>query len=216
MKKWARKFRDLLYTAVLEGNSKESLVLVTTARKEGINGDGILLIIQESMKAVGERFEKGEYFLPEVLCSAEAAEKVIEAVSPDVEISHHAKRTKIVIGTVQGDIHDIGKNILVAVLRSAGHQVYDLGTDVSADKFVKELGRTKAKFLLMSALTTTTMPYMKKVTEMVEQEGLRDHIKIIIGGGPVTKDFAAQIHADGYGKNAFEALAKVNSMLARI
>lgn len=210
-----RRVLDLLCDAILDGKLRKSSILTSEATRAGISAKDIISTIQKSMAIVGKKFEKGEYFLPEVLCSADSAEKALEVVAPLLNMDPTSKQTKIVVGTVKGDIHDIGKNILVTVLRSAGHQVQDLGTNVSAEGFISAVGERKADFLLMSALTTTTMLYMKNVIDEIVQNGVRDEIMIIIGGGPVTEEFAVRIGADGYGKNAFEALAKINALAER-
>jgi len=196
--RFAETLKDI-YQAILEGDPEKTDDCTSTAIEQKVEASHILMIIQQSMAKVGKKFEKGEYFLPEVLCSAESAERALRITVPHLKLNLNSIQCRIVVGTVYGDIHDIGKNILVTVLRAAGHDVSDLGTNV----------------LFMSALTTTTMLYMKQVIKEIEKSGLRRKIIIIVGGGAVTEAFAKEIGADGYGKNAFEALKKVNAFLRK-
>jgi len=203
-----------IYQAILSGDPEKTIDCTSTAIEQKVEASQILTIIQRSMAEVGKKFEKGEYFLPEVLCSAESAERAMRTTVPHLKLNRNLVQSRIVVGTVYGDIHDIGKNILVTVLRAAGHDVLDLGTNVSSVEFVNEV-RRGADFLFMSALTTTTMLYMKQVIKEIEESQLRKKIIIIVGGGAVTEAFAKEIGADDYGRNAFEALKKVNAFLRK-
>jgi corrinoid protein of di/trimethylamine methyltransferase len=164
--------------------------------------------IVKGMEIVGEKFEKGEYFLSELIAAGEIGKQIIELLNPFIKMSarESKKLGKVVIGTVRGDIHDIGKNIVAMLLDTAGFEVIDLGADVPPDRFVEAVARHDAKIVAMSALLTVTMPEMRNVIEELKKAGLRDRVKVIVGGAPVTKEYADEIGADGYGENAFEGV----------
>jgi corrinoid protein of di/trimethylamine methyltransferase len=164
--------------------------------------------IVKGMEVVGEKFEKGEYFLSELIAAGEIGKQIIELLNPFIKMSarEFRKLGKVVIGTVKGDIHDIGKNIVAMLLDTAGFEVIDLGADVPPDRFVESVAKHDAKIVAMSALLTVTMPEMRGVIEELKKAGLRDRVKVIVGGAPVTKEYADEIGADGYGENAFEGV----------
>ncbi len=157
------------------------------------------------MGVVGERFKDGEMFVPEVLMSARAMDNGLNMVKPLITEGDLPTVGHVVIGTVKGDLHDIGKNLVAMLMESNGFQVENLGVDVSPEKFVEVIKEKKPDILAMSAMLTTTMTNMIKTIEILKEEGLRDQVKIIIGGAPVTEDYAKEIEADGYTYNASEA-----------
>jgi len=186
---------------------------VPDAVKEALNkGIPPLKIINEAlapaMNIVGKKFEEGEYFLAELVAAGETFKEVLGILRPLLLKSREKiKRLgKVVIGTVRGDLHDIGKNIVATMLESAGFEVYDLGADVPPEEFVKKAKEVNADIVAMSALLTTTMIEMKNVIEELKKAGIRDKVKVIIGGAPVTEEFAREIGADAYAEDAVKAV----------
>jgi len=165
------------------------------------------------MELVGEKMESGELFLPEVIMSAEAMSAAVEILKPLLAESEFGLEGKVVIGTVKGDNHDIGKNLVAVFLKSVGFEVYDIGVDVSPEVFVEEIREKDADMLAMSTLLTTTMHMMKETIDAVKERGYRDHIKIAVGGSPITKEFADDIGADGYASDAQSATKLVKALL---
>jgi 5-methyltetrahydrofolate--homocysteine methyltransferase len=166
-----------------------------------------------ALKEVGIRFEKQEYFLPEMLASAMAVKKGMEALGPLLRKESVKTLGTIVIGTVEGDIHDVGKNIVIMMLEGAGFKVYDLGVDVSMDKFVKAVKEYNPDILAMSALLNITMQYMGEVIHCIIKEGIRKKIKIVVGGSPLSQEFSDSIGADGYAADATKAVKKIQEIL---
>ncbi len=165
------------------------------------------------MNVVAERFKSGHMFLPEVLAVAGAMKAGMTLVKPLLAGTKQSSFGKVVIGTVRGDMHDIGKNLVGIMLEGAGFEVIDLGTDVRADKFVEAVEREKPAVVGMSALLTTTMLHMKGVIEALEKKNLRSGVKIIVGGAPISSNFANEIKADGYARDAGSAPDLVRSLL---
>ena len=170
----------------------------------------------QPMGVVGERMKTGEMFLPEVLASANAMRGGVELIKPLIKIEESSKlyAGKVVVGTVSGDIHNIGKNIVILMLESAGFMVVDAGVDVSAEKFLQMVEEEKPGILGLSALLTNTVGQMKEVIEALNQSNLRDKIKVMVGGAPVTQEFADSIGADGYASDAGSAVDKAKELLA--
>ena len=164
-----------------------------------------------AMSEVGRLFEEGEYFVPELMISARAMQAAMKILNPLLTGSGVQKIGRVVIGTVKGDFHDIGKNLVAAMLEGGGFDVVDLGVDVSPEKFAEAVQKQTGTLVALSALLTTTMPQMKNVIEKLESDGLRNTSKIIIGGAPVTGEFAKQIGADGYCDNASAAVTLAKS-----
>lgn len=158
------------------------------------------------MQVVGEKFSTKEYFIPDMLASAEAVGEAMDILKPFLETSNVEARGKFAIVTVKGDIHDIGKNIVAILLKGAGYEVNDLGTDVPTEKIVEAVREYKPDYLGLSALLTTTMVAMGEVVEALKDSGLRDSVRVIIGGAAVSKDYADQIGADAYCVDGFEAI----------
>ncbi len=198
---------------VIEGQAKPVVPLVEQALQEGVAPEKILhdgLI--DAMQEVGRLFEEGEYFVPEMLISARAMKAGLELLKPHLVDSGVPSLGRIVIGTVKGDLHDIGKSLVAMMFEGAGFEVIDLGVDVPPERFIEELNRG-AQILAMSALLTTTMPGMKRTIEAIEQAGLRDRTLIMVGGAPVTAGFAKEIGADGYAPDASSAVRKAHELL---
>ena len=180
------------------------------------SGIGLLDIISkgltEGMTIVGQKFEAEEYFIPDMLASAEAVGAAMEMLEPHLARSGIKSKGKIVVATVKGDLHDIGKNIVTILLRGAGYIVKDLGNDIETQTIVEAVREEKPEFLGLSALLTSTMVHMGDTIKALTESGLRDGVKIIIGGAPVSEEFAGSIGADGYGADGFQALAVVESL----
>ena len=166
------------------------------------------------MAEVGRLFEEGEYFVPEMLISARAMKSAMAILKPLLTSGEVGAAGKVIIGTVKGDLHDIGKNLVSLMLEGAGFQVVDLGSDVSPEKYVEAAKEHTPNLVAMSALLTTTMVNMKSTITALEEAGLRGKVKVIIGGAPVTDAYAAQIGADGYASDASRAVAVAKSLLA--
>ncbi|MBU4174411.1 MAG: corrinoid protein [Actinobacteria bacterium] len=181
--------------------------LVEDALNRGIGAKGILVdAISSGMTEVGERYEKGMYFLPDMLAAAETVEAAMEILEPYLLKAGIESRGKIVLATVKGDLHDIGKNIVGLMLKGTGYSVIDLGNNVDPDDIVSAVVENEANMLGLSALLTTTMHQMSETIEAFSGVGFRDKVKVMVGGAPISSEFAEEIGADGYGKDAFEAL----------
>ena len=168
-----------------------------------------------AMREVGHRFEAGDFFVPEMLLSARAMQAGMAVLKPSLQQNNVQSAGKVVIGTVKGDLHDIGKNLVALMLEGAGFEIKDLGTDVAAEDFVAALREESADILALSALLTTTLPSMKQTIQAVETAGLRDKVRIMIGGAPVTDDYARNIGADGYSPDASRAASVAERLMVR-
>ncbi len=200
------KILEEMADEIQNGNSDSVEVLVKRALSQDMSAEEILNGgLVEGMNTVSEKFKNNEIFIPEVLISAKAMTSGLEILNPLLAEANVISKGKVVIGTVKGDLHDIGKNIVAMLLQGAGFDVVDLGADVPLEKFVEFVRKERADVVGMSALLTTTMISMKDVIEALKNAGLRDNVKVIIGGAPVTESFAAQIQADGYAPDAASA-----------
>jgi len=194
---------DKLKEFIKTGKAKETAEQVKELLDKGISPEAIMKeAMIPAMDEVGALFQKGEFFVPEMLVSARAMQKGLEVIKPLLVKSGVKPIGKVVIGTVKGDLHDIGKNLVVMSLEGAGFEVIDLGIDVSPAKFIDAIKQHKPQVVGMSALLTTTMLSMKDTIEAIKSAGLRDKVKIMIGGAPVRKEFAEEIGADFYGPDA--------------
>jgi 5-methyltetrahydrofolate--homocysteine methyltransferase len=192
-----------LQEAVLAGNSVAAVAAARQALNEGADPlDLVLHGISPAMAEVGRLFEAGDYFVPELLISARATKEVFVLVRPLLAKQGAQPTGRVVLGTVQGDLHDIGKNLVAALLEGGGFEVIDLGVNVSPEKFLAAVADKKAQVVGLSALLTTTLPAMKTTLEAFRSAGMRDRVKVMIGGAPVTQSFADSIGADAYGENA--------------
>ncbi|MDW7674768.1 MAG: corrinoid protein [Bacillota bacterium] len=204
-----------LSEALIQGKLNEIKNLAQQALDEGYNPKEIIdkgLIA--GMDVVGAKFKKNEVYVPEVLIAAKTMHNALEVVKPHLVEDESETKAKILIGTVKGDLHDIGKNLVVMMLEGAGFEVKDLGVDVSPEKFVEAAKEYKPQVIGMSALLTTTMLTMKETLEEIEEAGLRGNIKIMIGGAPVTQKFADEIGADGFALNASEAVDVARKLIS--
>jgi 5-methyltetrahydrofolate--homocysteine methyltransferase len=168
--------------------------------------------LSASMEIVGEKFENKEYYIPDMLAAAEAVGAAMEILEPHLAKNHVKTKGTVLIATVKGDLHEIGKNIVSILLRGAGYIVKDLGNDVETDDIVKAVKEEKPEFLGLSALLTSTMVNMEEIIRVLEESGLRDTVKIVIGGAPVSEKYAREIGADGYGADGFQAVAVVEAL----
>lgn len=187
--------------------------LVKEAIRDGVDPKSIVLeALTGSMEVVGEKFESGEYLIPDMLASAECVGVAMDLLSPHLLKAGVETKGKFVISTVQGDLHDIGKNIVSIMLKGSGYEVIDLGADVPTDQIVRAVKKHQAPYLGLSALLTTTMRVMGDVIEKLKEEGVRKNVKVLIGGAPTSKEFADQIGADAYCRDAFEATDILKTM----
>ena len=187
--------------------------LVESALASGLSiKDIITKGLSGGMNIVGQKFEAGEYFIPDMLASAQAVGAAMEILEPYLAGSGVTAKGKIIVATVKDDLHDIGKNIVSILLRGAGYTVKDLGNNVDIQVIVDAVREEKPQFLGLSALLTSTMARMADVIQMLEENGLRDQVKIVVGGAPVSEKFAKSIGADGYGADGFQAVAVVEAL----
>lgn len=206
---------EKIFEGILDGNAKLVVEEVQKALDAGIGPAEILSQgMIAAMGEVGRLFEEGEYFVPEMLIAARAMQKGLEVLKPFLTDADVQSPGKVAIGTVKGDLHDIGKNLVAMMLEGAAFEVIDLGTDVSPERFIQAVRENGAQIIAMSALLTTTMPNMKNTIEALKEAGLRDKVKVMIGGAPVTQTYADQIGADGFAEDASRAVAKARSLLA--
>jgi 5-methyltetrahydrofolate--homocysteine methyltransferase len=208
------QFKEI-YQAVLEGDLETTKALVESTLKTGSSADSILRGgMIPAMSEAGRLFEEGEFFVPELLIAARAMQGGLELLKPLLVAEDVKPVGKIVIGTVKGDLHDIGKNLVGMMLQGAGFEVTDLGSDVDAQKFVDAVKSSGATVIGMSALLTTTMSNMPSIIEALKAAGLRDKVKVLVGGAPLTKAYADQIGADGYAPDASQAAKLALSFLS--
>ncbi len=197
-----------LYDAILSGDAKAAAAVTQEALAAGT---GPMEIVAKSlvpaMGEAGRRFECEEFFVPELLLSARAMKAAMELLRPLLAGAAARTAGKVVIGTVRGDLHDIGKNLVASLLEGGGFEVVDLGADVPPEKFIEAVNATGAGIVALSALLTTTMPGMTATIAALKSAGIRDRVKVMIGGAPVTQEFASRIGADAYAENASTAVA---------
>jgi 5-methyltetrahydrofolate--homocysteine methyltransferase len=205
---------DELREAVVEGQQKAAVASVEKGLAEGIDAGTLLREgLIAAMAQVGQLYEEGEIFVPEMLVAARAMNGALGVLKPRLVEQGVEAAGKVAIGTVQGDLHDIGKNLVAMMLEGSGFEIMDLGVDVPAAKFVQAI-REGANVVAMSALLTTTMTNMQAIIEAIREAGLRDQARIIIGGAPITKTYADEIGADGYAVDASGAVRLVREVLA--
>ncbi len=204
-----------LEDAVVEIRMDDASDFMNQAMEEGISGVDILnKALVTALDRVGVLFRDGDYFLPDVLMCVNIYNQAFQLIEPELKAGDYEPKGKVMLGTVKGDTHDIGKNILSALLQGNGYEVINLGMNVPAETFLEEAQKTNPDIIGMSALLTTTMPEMKNTIELFAKAGLRDQYRFIIGGAPVTQDFANQIGADGYGEEAQAGVNLVKSLIA--
>ncbi len=204
-----------LYEAIVKGDAKTAHDVTRQALDDGT--DPLALVNEHmvpAMDEVGRRFECSEYFVPELLISARAMKAALELIRPLLTARGDKPLARIAIGTVKGDLHDIGKNLVASLLEGGGFEVIDLGVNVTPEKFLATVKEKNANIIAMSALLTTTMPAMKSTIEALKQAGVRDQVKVLIGGAPITQKYAEEIGADGYSENAVGAVALAKKAVA--
>ena len=208
---------ETMKNAVLEGDENLAADLAKSALEKDMDlskvmNEGFLKGIQEA----GDLYQAGDYFLPELVCSADAMKVALEILAPALKNASGdivTTRGKVVLATVQGDVHDIGKMIVGAMLTAAGYEIHDLGSDVPNEKVIEAVKESKPDILGLSALLTTTMEEQKNIINTLVQNNLRDDLKVIVGGAPVSAKWAEMIHADGYSDNAMDAVKLVTRLL---
>lgn len=202
----------VIYDSVLNGNRKAVETAVTAALAHRPANEILFGAMVPAMDEVGSLYEQGEYFVPEMLVAAHAMRSGLAVLKPYLKENGVAPLGKIAIGTVKGDLHDIGKNLVAMMLEGAGFEILDLGADVGPEKFIEAI-RSGAQIIGLSALLTTTMPQMQVIVDSIRAAGLRDRVKIIIGGAPVTQTFADQIGADGFAPDASSSVALARTLV---
>ncbi len=203
-----------IYNGVIEGKApivqqKVKDALAANLDPATILNEGMIA----AMREVGHRFEVGKYYVPEMLIAARAMGKGLEVLKPYLQSANVQSAGKVIAGTVRGDLHDIGKNLVCMMLQGAGFDIVDLGTNVAPEKFVEAVRTQGAQVVAMSALLTTTMPAMKDTIAALEQAGVRQQVKVIVGGAPITEAYAHEIGADGYAPDASRAVNVAQSLI---
>ena len=203
-----------LYDAILTGNAKKAEEVTNAALEAKVDPNELVQKhMIPAMDEVGKRFEANEYFVPELLIAARAMKTSLEILTPHLTRAGVEATGRVVIGTVQGDLHDIGKNLVASMLEGGGFKVVDLGVDVPPEKFVEAAQEKDGTIVALSALLTTTMTMMKTVIEALQKAGIRNKTKVLIGGAPITQEFADEIGADGYSDNASAAVAMARKLV---
>jgi len=205
---------EKIYTNIIEGNSNDIISNIEQALADGQDAGEILNQgMIAAMEEVGNRFEAGEYFVPEMLIAARAMQKGLAILRPHLVDAGIEPVGKAIIGTVKGDLHDIGKNLVGMMLEGNGFEIIDLGVDVAPEQFVEAVKEHAPCIVGLSALLTTTMPAMKRTIDQFEELGLRSDVRVMVGGAPLTQDFADEIGADGYALDASSAASKAKILL---
>jgi len=203
-----------IFDSILNGDQNTAIKKVNEAIDKGIDPSNILNEgMVAAMAEVGRLFEEGEYFVPEMLISARAMQSGLSILKPKLVQADIKAVGKVVAGTVKGDLHDIGKNLVCMMLEGAAFEIIDLGSDVTPEKFVNAIKEKGANIVAMSALLTTTMPNMKTTIQALKDAGLRDKVKVMVGGAPLTPQYAQEIGADGYAPDASRAVALAKSLM---
>jgi 5-methyltetrahydrofolate--homocysteine methyltransferase len=206
-----------IHTNVMEGDANAIKPNIQAAIDAGVP---VADILNEGMIAamaeVGRLFEEGEYFVPEMLISARAMQAGLALLKPHLKNAEVASAGKVAIGTVKGDLHDIGKNLVAMMLEGGGFEIIDLGTDVPPEKFVEAIRNQGAQIVAMSALLTTTMPAIKNTIDALSAAGMRGQVKVMIGGAPVTQNYADQIGADGFAPDASRAVSTARELVLKL
>ncbi|MFN7996313.1 MAG: corrinoid protein [Bryobacteraceae bacterium] len=204
-----------LYDAILNGDAKTAVAVTKEALGEGADPlEMVSKYMVPAMDEVGKRFECEEYFVPELLLAARAMKGSLELIRPLLTERGAEPAGRVAIGTVKGDLHDIGKNLVASMLEGGGFEVIDLGADVAPEKFVAAVKEKGANLVCLSALLTVTMPAMRTTIEALRSAGVRDRVQVMIGGAPVTQNYATEIGADGYGESATSAVALARHLVA--
>lgn len=209
--------QQLLFDSIVGGKMETSVQAATDAIEGGVEAGQIVSeCMIKAMEEIGRRFEEGKAYVPHLLMAARAMKAALEVVKPHMSGEASPAAGKIIIGTVFGDLHDIGKNLVASMFEGCGFEVINLGTNVSADRFVAAAKEHHADIVCLSALLTTTMTYMETVVKAFEAAGIRDQVKIMVGGAPVTQNYADRIGADAYTDNANAAVTVAKELLSAI
>ena len=205
---------DEIKEATISGNREKTTTAIDQALADGMApGEVIQTGLIAAMAVVGEKFKNNEIYVPEMLIAARAMKAGLAKLKPLMVDGDVDALATVVLGTVKGDLHDIGKNLVGIMMEGAGCKIYDLGVDISPEKFTEAVKEHKPQFIGMSALLTTTMPAMKETIEALENAGIRKDVKVLVGGAPVTQKFADEIGADGFAENAAEVVDSIKSMI---
>jgi len=207
------KLGEELKEAIIKGKRDVVESLIRKGLSQGLSPEQIMGDMIPAMDVVGDRFSRNEIFLPEMMIAARAMNTGLDILRPMLVAKGVSGKGKVVVGSVKGDIHDVGKNIVSMVLRGAGYEVIDLGIDTPPEKFVDAVRQHQPRFVLMSALLTLTMTMMEETIRALKQAGLREKVKLGVGGAPLTQNFADRIGADFYGKDARAAVIKCNELI---
>lgn len=208
------KWFEAIKNTVIAGKHKEIDALVEKAIQHKVNPDDLINnALIAAMDVVGDRFAKSEIFVPEMLVAAVTMKKGLDIIKPLLKDQEEQSKGKVVLCTVKGDLHDIGKNLVGMMLEGAGFEVIDLGVDVTVENVVDKVAEIKPQVLGLSALLTTTMPEMQNVINLLHDRGIREKVKVMVGGAPVNADFAEKIGADAHGKDAAEAVTIARSFI---
>ncbi len=206
--------REELKEAIMKGKRDAVEPLIRKALSEGLGPEEIMdKMMIPAMDVVGDRFSRNEIFLPEMMIAARGMNTGLDILRPMLVAKGVSGKGKVVIGSVKGDIHDVGKNIVSMVLQGAGYEVVDLGIDTPPEKFIVAVKQHQPRFVLMSALLTLTMSMMEETIKALKQAGLKEKVKVGVGGAPLTQSFADRIGADFYGKDARAAVIKCNELV---
>jgi corrinoid protein of di/trimethylamine methyltransferase len=210
------KYLEKLYEAISIGDSQKAKEYAEKILQEGLDPlKAIEEAVKPAAKSIGEKFERFEAFLPDLIASADAMKIATDILVSAIKTEKPAKVAKVVMATVEGDIHDIGKNIVCALLQANGFEVYDLGVNVPASKIIEKAEEVKADIIGLSSMLTMSMEQQKILIKLLEELGLRDKYLVMVGGAPVTKEWCSQIGADGYGKDASEAVKEAFRLLEK-
>jgi 5-methyltetrahydrofolate--homocysteine methyltransferase len=203
-----------IFEELADGEADKIELLIQEGLRQGLSPEIILKQgLIAGMNMIGERFKQGEFFVPEVLLAARAMQAGMNILKPRLVQTGIKPAGRIIIGTVKGDLHDIGKNLVAMMLEGAGFEIIDLGIDTAPERFIQEVKDKKPQIIAMSALLTTTLPMMKTTIELLKKEDLRDLVKVLVGGAPLTQKYADEIGADGYAPDAVSAVAKAREVL---
>jgi 5-methyltetrahydrofolate--homocysteine methyltransferase len=204
-----------IFAAIVDGNQRQAVTSIGEALEAGLPAETILNQgMVAAMARVGRLFEEGEYYVPEMLISARAMQAGMALLRPQLAKADVRPLGKVVAGTVKGDLHDIGKNLLCLMLEGAGFEIINLGTDVSPERFVEAVKSSGAQLVALSAMLTTTMGSMKSTIEALQAASLRDQVKVMVGGAPLTEAYSRQIGADGYAMDASRAVSLAKGLIS--
>lgn len=205
---------EKLHEVIVSGRLDVAKEAAQQAIEEGIDPQSIINdYMSPAMQEIGERFEAGKAFVPELLMAARAMKGALDLLSPQLSELSSKQSGKVVIGTVKGDLHDIGKNLVASMLEGCGFEVINLGIDVSADKFIDAVKEHDAQIVCLSALLTTTMDYMRTVIDELKEAGIRNDVKVMVGGAPISNAFSIQVGVDGYSDNANSAVTLAKRLI---